>query len=164
MVETPEPPPEAALIARVRKAAGMTIEQAAAAARERTPGLRLSAEWFRAIELGYERKSGSKTVIGSAMQIAHMARAVGLSPERVETEGRRPDAADVLREMLQSSPAIVLDAVRARWGSVEAAPRDVQVVVRTPRLPDWAKLEFIEGYVPGSEAGDGAAPDARRRA
>jgi hypothetical protein len=141
----------------------MTVEQAAAAARERAPSLRLSSTWWRSVENGYEpRDEGLRPVSGLDYQVAHMARAVSLSPERLETEGARPDAAIVLREMLRSDPADVLAAVRERWGRLEDAPRDIQVIVRTTRLPAWSKLEVIEGYGADGLGDDAAA--ARRRA
>src|ERR1700724_3412021 len=51
------------------------------------------------IENGYERRAaGYRPVRGRDDTIAHLADAVGVSPERLERAGR-PDAARVLREM-----------------------------------------------------------------
>jgi hypothetical protein len=39
--------------------------------------------------------------------IAHMAYAVGLSPERLESEGQNPEAAAILREVIRQQDARV---------------------------------------------------------
>jgi transcriptional regulator with XRE-family HTH domain len=62
------------------------------------------ARWSQ-IENGYEtRGDGFKEVRGRRDTIAHMANAVGVSPERLEEAGR-PDAARVLREIQRNAPA-----------------------------------------------------------
>lgn len=89
----PEPPPEAVLIRRARQARGLTRAEAA----ERSSVVKAS-RWGQ-IENGYLMKGGVpvSTKAGD-MQLAHMARTVGLSPERLE-EARRADAAEILREI-----------------------------------------------------------------
>lgn len=89
----PAPPPEATLIRLARQAARIKAPAAARAAGIST------ARWSQ-IENGYERREGLyKPIAGTAPTIAHMARAVGLTPDRLEAAGR-PDAAEVLTEIL----------------------------------------------------------------
>lgn len=89
----PAPPPEAVLIRLVREAAGIKTPEAA-----RIAGIS-KARWSQ-VELGYEwREGGFRPVRAGAGTLAHMAYAAGVSPERLETEGERPDAAAVLREI-----------------------------------------------------------------
>jgi len=91
--DVPEPPPEAVLIRRARQARGLTRAEAA----ERSSVVKAS-RWGQ-IENGYLMKGGVpvSTKAGD-MQLAHMARTVGLSPERLEESGRT-DAAEILREI-----------------------------------------------------------------
>lgn len=97
-MERPPSRPEGALIRLARKAAGLTVPDAARAA-----GIS-KARWSQ-VESGHEARNGvEREVNAKSATIAHMARAVGLSPERLETEGERPDAAEVLREILRTSP------------------------------------------------------------
>lgn len=97
-MERPPARPEGALIRLARNAAGLTVPDAARAA-----GIS-KARWSQ-LESGRETRNGEeREVNGKPSTIAHMARVVGLSPERLETEGRRPDAADVLREILRTAP------------------------------------------------------------
>jgi transcriptional regulator with XRE-family HTH domain len=81
------------LIRLVREARGIKIPEAASRAG-------ISKGRWSQVELGYEsRDKQYKPVKGSAGVIAHMADQIGLPPERLETEGERPDAAEVLREI-----------------------------------------------------------------
>lgn len=92
---TPEPPPEAVLIRRARQARGLTRAEAA----ERSSVVKAS-RWGQ-IENGYVMKAGVPVPTKPGdMQLAHMARVVGLSPERLDEVGRR-DAAEILREILE---------------------------------------------------------------
>src|SRR5580700_9701840 len=88
------PPPEAVLIRLVRQAAGITVDAAAARA-----GIS-KARWTQ-VETGREkRKDGYHPAVAPAGTLARMARAVpGVTPERLEEAGR-PDAAEVLREII----------------------------------------------------------------
>ncbi|MBB2909288.1 transcriptional regulator with XRE-family HTH domain [Streptosporangium becharense] len=93
-------PPEADLIRLARKARGMTAKEAA----DRTP-IRLSESRWYHIERGWESKT--KPVKAPPNTLAHMARVVGVSPERLAEAGRE-DAAEILREILrleQQEPA-----------------------------------------------------------
>ena len=88
----PSPPPEAVLIRLAREAARIRAPAAAKAA-----GIS-PARWSQ-VETGYETRLGNvKPVRAPAGTLAHMAHAVGVSPERLEETGR-PDAAVVLREI-----------------------------------------------------------------
>ncbi|MCZ4605246.1 helix-turn-helix transcriptional regulator [Streptomyces sp. Lzd4kr] len=102
----PEPPPEAVLIRRARQARGMTRAQAA----ERS-GVVKASRWGQ-IENGYLMKDGVPvaTKVGD-MQLAHMARTVGVSPERLDDAGRA-DAAEILREIARQETEASQDQER----------------------------------------------------
>lgn len=88
---TPPPPPEAEFIRLARLARGLSPEQAA----PRT-GIKLSGSRWRHIEQGYSTKD--KPVRAPAKTLAHMARTVGVTPERLVEAGRE-DAAEILWEI-----------------------------------------------------------------
>jgi transcriptional regulator with XRE-family HTH domain len=91
----PGPPPEAVLIRRARQARGLTRAEAA----ERSSVVKAS-RWGQ-IENGYVMKAGVPVPTKAGdMQLAHMARTVGLSPERLVEVGCG-DAADILHEILE---------------------------------------------------------------
>jgi transcriptional regulator with XRE-family HTH domain len=93
----PQPPPEAVLIRRVREAGGLKLPTVA-------KGAGISVARWSQIENGYETRQGERRPVqGSRGTVAHMAAELGISPGRLETEGQRPDAAAVLRE-IQRSP------------------------------------------------------------
>lgn len=95
-MEASPPAPEGALIHRARESAEISIPAAAKAA-----GI-TDTRWSQ-IERGRERRKGTDVPArAKAGTLARMARAVGVSPERLETEGARPDAAEILREILRS--------------------------------------------------------------
>lgn len=101
----PAPPPEAVLLRLVRKAQGVSLQQAARAAG-------ISKAWLSSIETGHDSRArygdGTRTVRASDEIIARLALLLQVSPERLETDGQRPDASAVLREMLrQRRPAPV---------------------------------------------------------
>jgi transcriptional regulator with XRE-family HTH domain len=77
-------PPEAALLARARKAARVSQVDAA-------HGAGVSRAWVQAIEAGTGR--------GSAQAIAALAAFYGVTTAQLAREGDRPDAADVLGQM-----------------------------------------------------------------
>lgn len=85
-------PPHGELIEKARDDAGLSKREAA-----RRAGI--SDAWWRYVTEG---RQGETPVPGTADTVAAMARAVGLSPERLEEEGQRKDAADVLRDMLRA--------------------------------------------------------------
>ena len=93
--DLPEPPPEAVLISRARKARGLTVADAAAKTRI------IKASRWGQIENGYFMKGGRAVATSAGeMQLAHMAFVVGVSPQRLDEVGRS-DAAEILREMGQ---------------------------------------------------------------
>lgn len=94
----PTPPPEAELVRLAREAQRISPETAAARAETQLSGSR-----WRQIEAGW-RKDTKTVVIAKAATLAHMAYAVGVSPERLEAAGRN-DAAEVLREVLRQEAA-----------------------------------------------------------
>jgi hypothetical protein len=104
-MDKPSPPPEAALLRLVRTAAGIKAADAAAAV-ARSTGRKFSASRWSQIELGYETRDGTyKSVRAPASTLAHMFRVIGMNdPKRLESAGKRPDAAEVLREILRSEP------------------------------------------------------------
>ncbi|WP_435600813.1 hypothetical protein [Streptomyces sp. C10-9-1] len=112
---TPTPPPEASLIRLAREATGLSPESAAAQAE-----IKLSGSRWRQIEAGY-RKDSDKPVVARAHTLAHMAHAVGITPDRLEAAGR-PDAAEVLQEIARpSTPAAMISAL----AGLEPWQRDV---------------------------------------
>jgi transcriptional regulator with XRE-family HTH domain len=95
METVPAPPPEGVLIRLAREAAGLRVADVA-----RKAGVSI-ARWSQ-IENGRETRAGVvKPVRSKPGTLAHMANAVGVTPERLETEGERPDAARVLREIVR---------------------------------------------------------------
>lgn len=100
-MDKPTPPPEAALLRLVRTAAGIKASDAAAYVDRHSLRSFSAARWSQ-IENGYEtRDGGYRRVTATAATLAHMAAAVGLTPDRLAAEGERSDAAEVLREILR---------------------------------------------------------------
>lgn len=91
---SPSTPPEAALIRVARQARGISPEAAA----KQTP-IRLGGSRWREIEKGY-KGADRQPVRAPDLTVAHMARVVGLLPERLAEVGRE-SAAEVLREILR---------------------------------------------------------------
>jgi hypothetical protein len=86
--DPPKPPPEAELIALARRACGLTIAEAAA----KTDVVKAS-RWGQ-IENGYVMKSGRAVpAVAGHMQLAHMAKAVKVTPAELRAAGRREAAA-----------------------------------------------------------------------
>lgn len=95
MNRPPEPPPEGVLIEQARNQAKLSVREAA-----RRAGI--SEGWWRQVAKGYQSLSGGAFGIVRdvpADTVAKMAKAAGVKPEQMETEGRRPDAARILREI-----------------------------------------------------------------
>jgi transcriptional regulator with XRE-family HTH domain len=89
-----QPPPYGALIEAAREEAGLSRRDAA-----RRAGV--SDSWWRYVASGWQNHG---PVTGTAETVAAMARAVGVTPEQLEAEGERPDAAKALRRMLREDP------------------------------------------------------------
>src|SRR5262249_51851431 len=105
--QRPAPTPAGVLIRLVREAAGKSIPASAAAVRER--GGRVSIARWSQIESGSElRRTRYRTVRANPGTLAHMAAVLGITPERLATEGGRPDAAAVLAEMQRSDERAAL--------------------------------------------------------
>lgn len=144
-MEKPPPPPAATLIRLVREAAGLKIPTVAKRA-----GIS-PARWSQ-IENGYEvRQERVKAVNSRAVTLAHMAAAVALSPERLETEGERPDAAVILREIIrqekesQQEPADDRPGiVRQYWDDPDYGPM-VRALWNAPHPYPDVKLDLIVG-------------------
>lgn len=92
--DVPEPPPYGALIESARKDAGLSMREAA-----RRAGI--SDAWWRYLVRGYQKTPGD--LAAPADTIARMARTVDLTPERLEAQGQRPDAAAILRDAPERS-------------------------------------------------------------
>lgn len=114
----PQPPPEAVLLRRVRKAAGATVEETA-------KGAGISKAWLSSIEAGYDTRaaSGVRPVRAKDEVIARVAAFLRISPERLEREGQRPDAARVLAEIQRRRDDTALrggdDSLTRRWKSFD---------------------------------------------
>jgi transcriptional regulator with XRE-family HTH domain len=96
--DVPGPTPEGQLIRRVRDLSIPRLTIRAAAER-----IGLSAEQWGYIERGYRpARAGEppRPFSPPAATLAKMARALRITPERLESEGQRPDAAEILREIL----------------------------------------------------------------
>jgi transcriptional regulator with XRE-family HTH domain len=94
----PSPTPEGQLIRRVR---GLTIPKLSI--RNAAMRIGMSAEQWGYIERGYLPSRGGKPpqpFSPPAATLARMAYALEITPERLESEGQRPDAAKILREIL----------------------------------------------------------------
>lgn len=98
-------PPEGKLIRSARERAIPKLSIRAAAAR-----IGISPEHWGNIERGYKSSGAAgepRRLDISPALIAKMARAVGVSPELLETEGERPDAAAELRQIIRDgTPAM----------------------------------------------------------
>jgi len=102
-------PPEAELLYLARSGQHLSIREAA-----RRAGI--SENRWRQVEAGYQtvRKGVRVPANATAATLASMARAVGLTPDRLEAEGQRPDAAGILREMQHQHEAAVPRLSRVR--------------------------------------------------
>jgi transcriptional regulator with XRE-family HTH domain len=118
-MQAPSPPPEASLLHRARESAEITMAEAA-----KTAGI-TDTRWSQ-IERGHERRKGIDVPArAKAGTLARMARAIGISPERLESEGQRPDAAEILREILRDDrPATVPRNPFAAFASQFSEPED----------------------------------------
>jgi len=145
----PAPPPAAVLIRLARKAAGLTVAEAARRASAASRRGISTARWSQ-VENGYEVRGGglARPVEAEAGMLAHMAHTAGVSPERLESEGRRPDAAEILREIGRrhaTDAAAASDAIEVR--REEAAGPDTAA----PVIPPLAVREPAEGFPPPPE-------------
>jgi hypothetical protein len=124
-------PPEGALIRVARKARGLTVKTAVELVRERAPEIRLGESRWYHIEGGTEGKG--KLVVAPDDTLAHMAYAVGLTPDRLDDVGRS-DAAVILEEILRQEAH--------RTSTQEARHPDPQlrrILDAWPRMPQWQR-------------------------
>jgi transcriptional regulator with XRE-family HTH domain len=150
-MERPPALPEGILIRRAREATGLTVPAAAQAA-----GMS-KARWTQ-VETGYETRQGQvRRVQAKAGTIAHMAHAVGVTPERLADEGQRQDAAEILREILrQQGP--VPDRPPAGEEEDEAL-RAIMADTRLTLSMRRAIVAFAKAMREANEQGDGQDRD-----
>jgi transcriptional regulator with XRE-family HTH domain len=131
-MDKPPARPESALIRLAREAAGISIPEAAAAS-----GVS-KARWSQ-IEAGYETRGDIvRPVQAKAATLARMAHVAGLTPERLAGEGQRPDAADVLAEILRQDRddrGGVLPAAAPEWRPPVLPAKGVTAAVITAAAP-----------------------------
>lgn len=164
----PSPPKEAVLIKLVREAANVSTAEAA-----RSAGIS-KARWSQ-VESGYESRLGRyRPVIARAGTLARMAHALGISPQRLETEGNRPDAALVLAEIVrreasaaEPEPDPGLEFVRSRWPGLVLSPRDAELVRELWATPEqYMTLQTKQNLtivIAEKAAGGGASRSGNRR-
>ena len=147
MNRPPEPPPEGVLIETARKATGLSVREAA-----RHAGI--SEGWWRQVAKGYQSLSGGAhgTVRAPAGTVAEMARVVGLTPQQMEAEGQRPDAAEAMR---RDAEARVPPRLAAVPPSIERGEDDIfpdmdadmraRVEARVPAIEALVRSAAIDG-------------------
>lgn len=150
-MERPPARPEGALIRLARQAAGLTIPDAV-----RLSGVS-KARWST-VESGYESRGGTtRPVNAKADTIARMAHAVGVTPERMESEGQRPDAAEILREILRSPGQPAPERQRRRLAEVPhegMTDRLIEHFIRQrPLIDDGGDREVLEAMWASYKAG-----------
>jgi transcriptional regulator with XRE-family HTH domain len=123
---TPEPPPEAILIRRVRQARRISTADAARAAG-------ISKPWWSMIESGTSTRHGvTKPVTAKPEVLASMAAVIGLSAERMREV--RPDAADIMDEAaeLSGTASASIPKMGVRGRGTTTPPEESPVML--PRL------------------------------
>jgi transcriptional regulator with XRE-family HTH domain len=138
---SPEPaaPAEAALLYRARARKRLSVRVAALRAG-------VSENRWRQVEAGYQtvRKGVRVPANASAATLASMALVVGVTPERLEEEGQRPDAAVILRE--------ILDQEGVRLSDVAGAADSFTVVKSEAWLPPMTNEARISAARPYADA------------
>lgn len=109
---TPEPPPEALLIAELRKAIVPTLSMREAARRAG-----MSASLWTQYEQGYRKVTPAVTIPVAATddKLAGMALAVGATPDQLRETGRTAAAA-ILQKLIDAGPdpnAQMVEKIRA---------------------------------------------------
>jgi Helix-turn-helix domain len=147
-MSTPDQPPEGILIESARRRAGLSVREAA-----RRAGI--SEGWWRQIVKGYQSLSGGNRgeVKGPPDTVAGMARVVGVTPEQMETEGQRPDAA---REMRKDLPPA---APRPQHQGGNSLLTELSRRLRLDGSPEYAALWGRIGLA-ADQHGIEADPDA----
>jgi transcriptional regulator with XRE-family HTH domain len=121
-VTTPEPPPEAKLIARLRGEMFPAVSMREAA---RRAGFSV-ATWTQ-IEQGYRKVTALLTIpiTGTAEKVARMALVVSATPAQLREAGRS-DAAAILKKLIDAGPdpeAQVIEKIRASGDFTERQKR-----------------------------------------
>lgn len=119
---TPEPPPEAQLIRRLREEMFPAVSMREAA---RRAGFSTTT-WVQ-IEQGAKKVTGAITVpvSGTDEKVARMAHVVGATPDQLR-EAARPGAADMLRKIVAAGPdpeAQAVEKIRQSRDFTEAQKR-----------------------------------------
>lgn len=125
-------PPHGALIEEAREKARLSRREAA-----RRAGI--SGNWWKFVVTGYQ---GETPVRGGAETVARMARVVGLSPERLESDGQRPDAAEILREIERRAAADTA-ATGRQLAEAAAEDDDLREIAEAARLSPELRMAFI---------------------
>lgn len=128
MTTLPPPPPEAKLIARLRKelVPVLSMREAARRADELSPGSFSVATWTQ-IENGYRKVTATLTIpiTGTAERVARMGQVVGATPDQLREAGR-DDAARILQKLIDAGPAPraqLAEAVRNSRGLTDPQKR-----------------------------------------
>lgn len=108
MNERPEQPPEGRLLAAATERSGLSIREASKRAG-------ISYGRWRQVTSGVQHVSPGEfaAVHAPAKTLAKMAAAVGVTPEQMEAEGQRPDAAEAMRRPAPGAPS---------WAAPGSAP------------------------------------------
>jgi hypothetical protein len=135
MSDPPPPTPEGDLIRRARQWAIPKLTIRAAAAR-----IGMSPEQWGNVERGYRpsRTSADRQFSAPAATVAKMAKAVGVTPEQLEAEGKRPDAAAILREIVHRHVSDTDHAVATETWTVEKSAEG-RVPLLRPEREDRAR-------------------------
>ena len=151
----PRPTPEGQLIRRVRDLAIPKLSIRAAAAR-----IGMSAEQWGYIERGYFPSRGGNApqpFSPPAATLAKMAHALRINPERLESEGQRPDAAEILREIVREEAPVTPPR------PTPPARRSIDFSGGDPEgLRPWQQQVLRELYVPlgiAARFGPGDVPE-----
>jgi hypothetical protein len=139
----PTPPPEARVLRMARIGHQMSVREAAQRAG-------VSVSLWRQVEAGYmtPTKGMHTPKIAPAPTLARMAIAVDLSVEDLVSEGQRPDAAQVLAEILRRAAAPPLSAVPPLPSSA-SLPDDLEpdILTAPPYFIDKETEEAALPYV-----------------
>jgi transcriptional regulator with XRE-family HTH domain len=133
-VTTPEPPPEALLIAELREAIVPSLSMREAARRAG-----MSASLWTQYEQGYRKVTPAVTipVTATADKLASMALVVGAAPDQLREAGRA-DAAATLRKLIEAGPdpsAQMVEKIRASGDFSERQKRAlIELVTRDAQL------------------------------
>ena len=164
MDQRPVQPPEGRLIADAANRLDLSIREAA-----RRAGI--SYGRWRQIVTGYQNVSPGSVapVHAPAGTLAKMAAAVGVTPEQMDTEGLRPDAAEAMRHLAVTPSAaperpVVRDFARvddeeALKPYVEQVLRELYAAVgltfgpgqRVPELSELPAMEKVLTAIPGKD-------------